>query len=240
MAKPKPKTRARKRPKKYAENDHDFVRLRARWRRWLPTMSSDLSELFRKREIFWELQTVAKENNKVLNPGAFFGWMCNNYVVAVAIQLRAFVDTSKSHSLWQMLFQILEQPGVIDIEYHSKMYRNSPGGIEFGRLCFRNCVGERANVLSTRAIKHDLRTLEDASDKLRRFVNKRIAHRNPKGAIRRLPTFNEIDSTMDAIDKMFCKDQFLLTASGMESCRATAQYDWRAVLWHAWVPEPET
>ena len=200
-------------------------------------MSNDLSDLFRKQEIFWQLQEVAKNNPAILKNGAFFEWMCNNYVVAFAVRLRTFVDQSKnSHSLWRILFEVLENRGAINVTTHSNLYRNTPYGTDFGRRCFSNVVGATSTVLSQRTIRSDLRALEDASNRLRRFVNKRIAHRNTPGAIRRLPTFNEVDETLAVIDKLFCKYQFLLSASGMESCRATAQDDWRHVLWTPWIP----
>ena len=227
----------RTRPKKASLSTAHHARLRAKWRRWLTPMSSDLSDLFRRQEIFWQLQVVAKENPSILKNGAFFSWMCNNYIDAFAIRLRACVDQSKgSHSLWRLLYEALENPGAINITTHANLYRNTPYGVAFGESCFRNCVGQKASVLSDRAIRMDMKALEDSSDRLRRFVNKRVAHRNRPGAIRRVPTFDEIDNTLSVIDRLFCKYNFLLSASGMDSCRATAQYDWRDVLWQPWIP----
>ena len=201
-------------------------------------MSDDLSDLFRKQEIFWQLQEVASNNPAVLRRGAFFQWMCNNYVVAFSVRLRAFVDQSKnSHSLWRLLYEALENPGIINIKTHSNLYRSTPLGTEFGDRCFRNIAGEKAQKLTQRAIRGDLRKLENSSNRLRRFVNKRVAHRNSPGAIRRLPTFNEVDSTLAEIDRIYCKYNSLLSASGVESCKATAQDDWRSVLWEPWIPE---
>ena len=200
-------------------------------------MSSDLSDLFRRQEIFWQLQEIAKENSAILKNGAFFAWMCNNYIDSFAIRTRAYVDQSKgSHSLWRLLFENLENPGAINITTHANLYRNTPYGAEFGRTCFKNCIGKNATVLSSHAIRRDLRALEDTSERLRRFVNKRVAHRNRLGAIRKIPTFNDVDNSLAVIDRIFCKYNLLLSASGMDSCRATAQYDWRHVLWHPWIP----
>src|SRR5690606_18089481 len=79
----------RTRPKTYRHGS-DHAKLRQRWRRWLPGLRQDLTHLLGKREIFWELQEVAKENKRVLNPGAFFEWMCQNYVVTVSVGIRSF------------------------------------------------------------------------------------------------------------------------------------------------------
>jgi hypothetical protein len=96
-------------------------------------------------------------------------------------------------------------------------------------------VGKGRDILKQGDIRSDLRTLEDSSERVRRFVNKRVAHRAPKGQLRQLPKFNEVDEAMDTIDRLFCKYNLLLTASGMSSAFATRQYNWMEVLYDAWV-----
>lgn len=189
-----------------------------------------------KREIFWELQEVAKENPKVLKPGTLFDWMCRNYVVAQAIGIRSFMDQSKgSHSLWRMLFEILEHPRVISRNTHVKMYRTTPMGESLGHMSFNAVAGKKAAYLRQRSVRRDMRRLEDASERVRRFVNKRIAHRTGFGEIRRLPKFDELDAALTALDDIFCKYNLLLRAQGLTTCHATRQYDWREVLWEPWV-----
>ena len=189
-----------------------------------------------KQEMFWELQEVARENLKVLNPGQFFDWMCRNYVVAQTVAIRSFMDqSSDAHSLWRMLFEILEHPGAISRAAHIRMYRNAPIGEGLGHSSFNAVAGKRAQALSQRAVRTDMRRLEDASERVRRFVNKRIAHRTRPSEIRRLPKFDELDAALRALDEIFCKYNLLLRAQGLSSCRATRQYDWREVLSEPWV-----
>ena len=209
-------------------------------------MRRDLTDLLGKREIFWELQEVAKENPRVLSPGSVFDWMCRNYIVALTVGIRSFTDQSRgSRSLWRMLYEILENPGVIDRAAHVRMYLSTPMGPELGHLSFNSVVGKGHSCLPQRAIRADLRKLEDASERVRRFVNKRIAHRTSQGEIRRLPKFNEVDAALDTLDQICCKYNLLLTTQGMSSLHATRQYDWREALWEPWVPKgsklrPET
>lgn len=199
-------------------------------------MSADITDMLAKREMFWDLQEVAKENPKVLDPGSFFDWMCRNYVVTQTVGIRGFMDQSRdSHSLWRMLFEILEHPGVISRALHVRMYRTTPMREELGHMSFDAVVGETTRVLGQRAVRADMRRLEDASERVRRFVNKRIAHRTTPGKIRRLPKFDEVDSSLTVVDEIFCKYNLLLRASGMSTCHATRQYDWREVLWEPWV-----
>src|SRR5712671_5668152 len=114
----------RSRPKAAKQVSADHPKLRRRWKEWLWRMRGDLTDLLGKREIFWELQEIAKENPKVLSPGSFFDWMCRNYIVAITVGVRSFMDQSRdSHSLWRLLYEILENPGVIDRASHVRMSR---------------------------------------------------------------------------------------------------------------------
>ena len=230
---------SRKRPKRFITDNSSHSRLRKRWRALLPAMSAELSDLLGKREIFWELQEVAKDNQTILKNGTFFDWMCRNYVVAAAIHIRRFVDHSHdAHSLWRMLYELLEHPGIINRRSNRVLYRGVPKDKHFdiADMSFDSVVGERSNTLSQNAIRKDLRELEDISERVRKFVNKRIAHRTPAGSLRKLPIFIQLDRSMDVIDRLFCKYNLLLTASGMTTTHATRQHDWMEVLYEAWIP----
>lgn len=179
-----------------------------------------------------------KGEQKNLNPGDFFDWMCHNYIGSITISVRSFIDhTKNSRSLWRMLYEILENPGVISRESHARMYASSPFGIDFGRQCFNNALGGDFRFLPQRAIRSDIRKLEITSERIRRFANKRVAHRTKRSELRRLPKFHELDLAIDNLDKTLCKYNFLLTGQGEQTFHATRQYDWREVLRAPWIPE---
>jgi hypothetical protein len=200
-------------------------------------MIRGMTDLLGMREIFWELQDIAKENPKILDPYAFFDWMCRNYFAAVTIGSRRFVDRSKdSHSLWRMLFEILEHPGSLSRRSHVSFYRNMPH--EYGNSSFSNIIGSEGKWLSQKSVRSDLRSIEDASRRIQRFVNKRVAHNTGRGKLRRLPNLNELDAALDTIDKVLCKYNLLLTARGTTSAKATRQYEWTDVLRFPWIEQP--
>ena len=238
----------RNRPKRVRMDPRSHARLRRRWRSWLPAMNADLAHLLGKREIFWDLQKIAKENRRILDHGAFFDWMCTNYIAAVTIGVRSFTDQSKNvHSLWKLLYEALETPGVFSRRAHQALYRHMaalPGFAPANRT-FDSIAGPGRKVLSQNQIRGDIRALEDSTARVRRFVNKRIAHRTSPGQLRRLPRFNQLDDAMETIDRIFCRYYLLLTARGLQSAFATRQYDWMEALHEAWVPpgskfRPET
>ncbi len=228
----------RKRPKKFLNGISNHSKLRKKWRSWLPAMSADLSHLLGKREVFWELQEIAKENPKILKEGTFFNWMCNNYIAAATLEVRSFTDQHNDvRSLWRLLYEILEHPKVINRRCHRTLYKGMPKDLHFdmANSTFNNVAGVHREFLTQNSIRKDLRELEDCSERVRKFANKRIAHRTSAGEIRRHPNFNELDKAMDTIDRIFCKYNLLLTAQGMSSTFATRQYDWMETLHEAWV-----
>jgi hypothetical protein len=200
-------------------------------------MSNELADLHGKREIFWELQEIAKENPDFRNPGAFFDWMCRNYIVAMAIGIRSFVDYRKDvHSLGRILYELLENPKAITRKSHVALYRGMSTDFDFGNSTFNSIVGRDKGYLLERSVRSDLKKIEDASYKVRKYANKRIAHRAPPGQLRKNPTFNELDSALDEIDKVFCKYRCLLLAECADSSKATRQYNWMSVLYEPWIP----
>ena len=228
----------RTRPKRFITDVSIHSKRRNRWRRWLPAMKKDLTHLLGKREIFWELQDVAKENHRILEHGSFFDWMCTNYIATAAIGIRTFADHRRDvHSLWRMLYEMLEHPGVLSRRAHKAFYRGTPRFPDFDLAdrSFDNIAGKGKSAISQQDIRRDLREIEDSSERVRKFANKRVAHRTPAGQLRRLPKFNELDASMDTIDRLFCKYNLVLTASGMTSVFATRQYNWMEVLYEPWI-----
>lgn len=228
----------RKRPRTRTPNVALYPKLVQRWKKWLPDMRRDLSDLFGKRETFWQLQEIAKSNPRIMDPGSFFDWICRNYVVAQAVGVRSFVDqSSDSRCLWRMLYEMLENPGVVSRGMHLRRYRGGGVGPDVGHRTFDNVAGNGRHALSQQAIRGDLRAIEDATERVRRLVNKRIAHRAAQGKLRRPPKFSELDAALDVIDRVFCKYHLLLTATSMNTQRATRQFDWRVVLREPWLPK---
>ncbi len=227
------------RPKKIVTDKSIHLKLRRRWRTWLPNMEAELTQLMGKREIFWKLQEIAKENPKILDPDAFFEWLCTNYVVAMSMGVRRFADRSKNvRSLWRMLYEILEHPGVIARHSHVSLYPNTSNSVNFERanLTFDNIAGVSRKHLLQRDVRKDLRELEDSSDRVRRFVNKRLAHLTAAGELRKIPKFNELDISLDNIDQIFCKYNLVLTALGLQTTCATKLFTWEKVFYDAWIP----
>jgi hypothetical protein len=63
--------------------------------------------------MFLDLIEIARSNSKIGSPGYFLDAIIFNHAFVITVWIRKFVDTSKSISLWMMLFEILERPGAL-------------------------------------------------------------------------------------------------------------------------------
>jgi hypothetical protein len=229
----------RKRPTTFSEDRTKHSKLRSRWRSWLKPMSLDLDTLKWKQEIFWELQEISKKNNKILKPGDFFNWMCDNYNIALTVGLRRFDDQDlRSRSLWVMLYEILKNPGVINRNTHLKLYNKDQKNL--GNATFDTLVGSSKERLSQKKVRSDLKALEDAAERIRRLVNKRIAHFTKPGGIKKIPTYVELDNLLDVIIKILGRYNLLLTATNISAGAEKLPNTWTKVLQKPWLdPESE-
>lgn len=211
-------------------------KLRRRWRSWLPAMITHMGELLESREIFLGLQEIARNNPKILDPGDFVDWMYNNYITHLTVGARKFTDRdNRSQSLGTMLSQILEHPEAINLRAYKTLY--SSRMIEYSDKHFYHLIGCRKENLSKSLIRSDIRRIKEATKRVHKFVNKRVAHFNSPGKIRRLPTFDELYGVLDTLNELLCKYDCLLNGSGEETTYETPTYNWKEVLYEPWIKE---
>jgi len=218
-------------PKNRRNRQADPENLHIQWRGWLDRMSQEIRDLLIKKELFWELQKIAEENEKILSPGLFFDWMCKNYMVAASVTARRFVD-HRSDS--EMLDQILKNPGIINRDSHNTLYGEH---LKFASdRDFDGLVGNGVDVLSQDQIQSDINLIDHADSeakKIREFVNKNIAHfTNPKEH-KQNPYLNELDKAIEDIFQLVGKYSLFLCGRLVD--RPPLGNDWRAALYKPWI-----
>jgi len=226
-------------PKNRHSPQVDPETLRIQWRGWLERMTKEIRDLLKKKQLFWELQKIAEENKEILSPGLFFDWMCKNYMVAASVTARRFVDHhSDSESLRIMLDQILKNPGIINRDSHNVLY-----GEDFKFISdrdFDRLVGEGVDVHSNVQIQSDINLIDHADSeakKIRKFVNKKIAHFTNPEEYKQNPNLNELDKAIDDIFQLVGKYSLLLCGNLVE--QPHLGNGWRAVLYKPWIKESE-
>jgi hypothetical protein len=107
---------------------------------------------------------------------------------------------------------------------------------EVAKISSDNLLGKNRSFLSRKLVRSDLATIRRAEGRIRRLVNKRFAHRANRGAIRKLPTYRDLHSSLDVLDRIVVKYYALLTGKGLISCHAPIAFNWRRVFYEPWIP----
>ncbi len=98
-------------------------------------------------------------------------------------------------------------------------------------------VENNADRLYAKQIRLDLKTLAEASDRVKRHADKVVAHDAVEGlsADERLK-FSELSACVDAIEEITVRYIATLTGAGYSTLSATAQYDEFDIFRFAWKP----
>jgi hypothetical protein len=209
--------------------------LQSKWRRWIRRLATDVGHQQLDNEMFRELRAIVEANPKIQNPADVHVWIVKNYVTTASLSVRRIADKrTDSHSLWTLLYELLLYPRVITRARHRALYRIDKNVAD---RAFDELAGQNPEFLSSRMIRADLQMLEDRTARLYRYTNRRLAHLTRPGAVRRIPTFEDLRTTLDVLEHLVTKYHVLLTAEGFVRLKPQRQHNWKTVLFEPWVPK---
>lgn len=211
------------------------LQLRRRWRGWLPRLCAETTSLYRCLNIYKDLIEVVKANPATLRPPVFFNWARDNYVLAICVGLRRLSDVRTDVvSIGRLLRELEIRPEVVSRRSYRARQRRRGISIGDADARFDRFVGVGLAHLPKRAAFKDIVRVKQGEARVRRLVNKRLAHAAPLSALRRPPTFQEIEDALEAFDQVLVKYNALLVGSGLSTCHSTL-LDWRRVLLNPWL-----
>jgi len=200
-----------------------------------------------------EFRSLAEANPRLAKADStFFDWLVLNYSDAMAIGVRRQVDPHRDAvSLRRVLEEVAARPQLVSrtafvVRYRGKRPRNTDGGRlehealrEIGHKRFDELAGTGRPSLKAVDVKRDLRRLRVAEGRLRRFANRRVAHRDHR-AVRSLPTFAELHAAVESIAEIVIKYSELLGLDAPRRLVPVWQSDWRRIFRYAWLEQKET
>lgn len=220
---------------------------RRRWRRQPEICYRQVQDLAVRRHLFVEFRFLVEANPRLAKADStFFDWLVLNYSDAMAIGIRRQVDPHRDAvSLLRILEEIAARPQLVSRTAFVARYRGQrPRNTELGRLeqdalreighaRFDEIVSKGRSSLSTADLRRDLRRLRVAEGKVRRFANRRVAHRDRR-VVRSLPTFAELHTAVDGIAEIVIKYGELLGLDEPRKLVPVWQSDWKRVFRFAW------
>jgi len=140
---------------------------------------------------------------------------------------------SRSISFTRLLGEIADDPSRISRSYYRKLYEGSTVEDLADRHFDRFCDEVGGGHISAKMVQSDFALLKAISRSCEGFADKRIAHRDKRDP-KVLPRFNEVDTTVDALDKLYVKYHLIFRAQSMDSVMPTYQYDWQQIFDYPW------
>ncbi len=210
----------------------------SKWLRWLKVVHDDIQQLLVKRNIFWEVQDIIKNNNEIHKPSSFYSYLGDTYVAYISIGIRRQVKVDKqSISFARLLTELAETPAVLSRKYYVSLYKGSTVEHHADRDFDRFCENDKS-CISSNMVLSDLHELNLAASVVEDFADKRIAHHD-KRQPNVLPRFEQVDQCLDILDRVYCKYHGAFHASAMSSLMPVYQYDWKKIFTVPWLKYEE-
>lgn len=209
-----------------------------KWLRWLKVVHDDIQQLLIKKNIFWEVQDIIKNNSEIHKPSSFYRYLGDTYIAYISIGIRRQVKIDKqSISFARLLTELAQTPTSLSRKYYVGLYKGSTvehhADRDFDRFC-----GNDKNCISSDMVVSDLDELILTASVVEDFADKLIAHRD-KRQPKVLPRFDQVDQCLDTLDQLYCKYRGVFHASAMSSLMPVYQYDWKKIFTVPWLKYKE-
>lgn len=219
--------------------------LTRKWKRWLRTIRTEIIALAQYRQVYRDIQEIIRNNPSINVENEFYDLIGTGYATYASVTVRKLTDPLPRHkhktdrpprsiSLHILLEDILKNPRVLSrrriLSLLLKPYypaRRVHGDIDK--------TGKMGSAYISRAkVRHDLFRLSRTSKRIRRYVNKVVAHRN-RVPLRSLPTFSDLDDAIDCLQEIIKPYIFLITGSSLAKIIPTVPDDWTKILKVPWI-----
>jgi hypothetical protein len=202
---------------------------------WMDILDNQVRSLRTNQHIFWEVQKIIRGNPRIDKPNDFYGWMAEMYAAAMSVAIRKLADNdARTISFRRLLEEIKANPSVISRTRFKKLFVDRNYTECDADEGFDQLIGAGREFINTSDLDDEIQTLISKTAKLRKYVNKRIAHHD-KSPFNDLPTFKELDDAIAYIEKLLQRYWLIFRCMSMYSALPTWQYDWKEVFYYPWI-----
>jgi len=216
------------------------VQLRQKWKGWLEKIGNDLGWLLTSRDIFERVRNIVDSNKRIQSPDLFHRWIVDNYVARVAVGIGRLNDhDSRTISLHRLIKDISENLEAMTRDYFVSRYPDWMQDEGVADHDFDEFAEKNGRLISLGRLDDDIDLLDKETRLVKDFRNRWIAHFDLNREIERMPTFGDVDKSLQVIDRIFCKYYLLVDGGGMKTVKPALQFDWKEPLRYAWIEVDE-
>ena len=183
-----------------------------KWDRWICTIYKDVVKLVEHQQIFEKVQNVIKANPEIQKPNEFYRFLEDTYGAFIAIGIRRQIKPQKGGSLVRLLEDIQGNPSVLSrrrfVGLYSANMQSDASHIFDGRFS-----GSCPDHIDPAIVQQDLDELEAHTCKVEKYTDKCVAHTDKQ--VPPIPTFAELDTSIDCLKKFTIKYSLLLKAEDL-------------------------
>jgi len=205
-----------------------------KWLKWLKVIHDEVLDLVISKDIFWEVQNIIKTNRRIHQPSDFYSYLGNTYVshAVMGVRRQLKVD-NQSISFARLLEEIVDRPQTLSREYYVGLYKGSAVE-DLAEGFFDKFSGTSQVHVCPHMVCNDLAQIKEVARRCEDFADRRVAHRDKRGP-RVLPRFDDLDTCIECLDKLYTKYHRMFHAQGNGSLMPKYQYDWKAVFREPWI-----
>lgn len=218
-------------------------RRRARAVEWLDVIKTEVQSLYIDHDIFWELQKIVAANDRLEHrSGVFSRWMANGFATASAVAVRRQAKAGDdSISLKRFLREVRDFPELVSREHYLGFFADAEEWLREanGVGYFDSIAGVGAGCISGSLVDEHLNDLSSAVERIEHYVDKRVAHYDKSGLKQPLPTYGDLTTSLEVLDRLTVFYLKLLKGSAPNSLRKPLDPSWIDVFEVPWRPNPD-
>lgn len=217
----------------------DQERLR-RALKWLDIIAAEVIELLINNYVFWEVQKIIRANRKLQQTESiFFEWMGSVFAHSAAVGVRRQAGLSdQGISLRRLLVELQRHPHLVTREYHRNLYKDKSARVQRAvDKAYDTYVGLGRTELDPARIQEDIDLLSAASEKIRHYTDRVVAHHDQRGLGKPVPAFHDLSNCLLEMDELVLKYSELMKGEAKITLLPTFLYDWKSIFRIPWIED---
>ncbi len=207
-----------------------------KWEGWLQRMGRDVLWLRETHHIWTQVSEMVDGNPEIRKPEFFMGWLFDLVSVFVAVGIRRQCDKDKKAiTLGRLLEDLANQAPVMSRERFRSLWASDP--LDRADKVFDGYAGTGQPHIDADSVRQDLEAVLDRSERLRKYVDRHIAHQDHRGVQEgEVPTTGDAWEVLEEIGALYQKYYLLLTGNSLMNTVPHIQENWKLPFLVPWAP----
>jgi len=210
-----------------------------KWKRWIEgPIRDDVIGMHDARATWRHVGDMLAANGD-LPASHWWQFMKDTYATTQAVAVRRqAVANRESNNLGTLLEELSQDCSLVTEEFWLRLWSEHVALQQMGqRIWKQQFGGENGTHLDPTIVLADAQKLKDGSARVKRYVDKHLAHSDQEANTTDLPILSDVHDAIDLIGQVFRRYFNLFTASEMTQLEPTIAYDWMAVFRVPWMPK---